>query len=166
MANPIIYREIRVDQKLIDKRLRKYCDGLLRRQRVSIASQWNVSIFHSRHFGDLTMHKHSGIGCSTLAICISLALLILILTPGPRVNPSVAPSEFGRAGGVIVQSSIKSGTNQFHGSAFEFARSSLFDASPNYRFQGASVAPVLPFKRNTFGGSIGGPILRNRLFIF
>ena len=83
-----------------------------------------------------------------------------------RVNTSVAPAEFGRAGGVIVQSSIKSGTNQFHGSAFEFARSSLFDASPNYRFQGAGVAPVLPFKRNTFGGSIGGPILRDRLFIF
>jgi hypothetical protein len=83
-----------------------------------------------------------------------------------RVNTSVAPAEFGRAGGAIVQSSIKSGTNSIHGSAFEFARSSLFDASPNYRFQGAGVAPVLPFKRNTFGGSVGGPILRDRLFLF
>ena len=83
-----------------------------------------------------------------------------------RVNTSVASAEFGRAGGAIVQTSIKSGTNQIHGSAFEFARSSLFDASPNYRFQGAGVAPVLPFKRNQFGGSLGGPIIRNRLFIF
>ncbi len=66
-----------------------------------------------------------------------------------RINTSVAPAEFGRAGGAIVQSSIKSGTNAIHGSAFEFARSSLFDASPNYQFQGAGAAPVLPFKRNT-----------------
>jgi len=83
-----------------------------------------------------------------------------------RINTSVAPAEFGRAGGAIVQSSIKSGTNAIHGSAFEFARSSLFDASPNYQFQGAGAAPVLPFKRNTFGGSLGGPILKDRLFIF
>lgn len=83
-----------------------------------------------------------------------------------RVNTSVAPAEFGRAGGAIVQSSIKSGTNSIHGSAFWFARSNLFDASPNYRFQGAGVAPVLPFKRNTFGGSLGGPLLKDRLFVF
>lgn len=83
-----------------------------------------------------------------------------------RVNTSTAPAEFGRAGGSIVQTSIKSGTNSVHGSAFLFSRSSLFDASPNYRFQGASVAPVLPFKRNSFGGSLGGPVLKNRLFLF
>jgi hypothetical protein len=83
-----------------------------------------------------------------------------------RVNTSTAPAEFGRAGGSIVQSSIKSGTNGIHGSAFEFARSSLFDASPNYRFQGAGVAPVLPFKRNTFGGSVGLPVIKDRLFLF
>lgn len=47
-----------------------------------------------------------------------------------RINTSTAPAEFGRAGGSIVQSSIKSGTNGLHGSAFWFARSSLFDASP------------------------------------
>src|SRR5206468_5483483 len=84
--------------KLIDKRLRKYCDGLLRRQRVSIASQWNVSIFHSRHFGDLTMHKQSGIGRSTLAICISFALLILILIPGTRL---IAQTDTGRIQGSV-----------------------------------------------------------------
>ena len=83
-----------------------------------------------------------------------------------RVNTSTAPAEFGRAGGSVVQTAIKSGTNQIHGSAFEFARSSLFDASPNYRFQGAGVAPVLPFKRNTFGGSAGLPILKDKLFLF
>ena len=83
-----------------------------------------------------------------------------------RVNTSTAPAEFGRAGGSVVQTAIKSGTNQIHGSAFEFARSSLFDANPNYQFQGASYAAPLPFKRNTFGGSLGAPILKDKLFIF
>ena len=83
-----------------------------------------------------------------------------------RVNTSTAPAEFGRAGGSVVQTAIKSGTNQIHGSAFEFARSSLFDASPNYRFQGAGAAPVLPFKRNTFGASLGVPIIKDKLFLF
>ena len=83
-----------------------------------------------------------------------------------RVNTSVAPAEFGRAGGAIVQTSIKSGTNQIHGSAFEFARSSLFDANPNYSFFGAAPAPALPFKRNEFGGSVGFPIFRDKLFLF
>ncbi len=83
-----------------------------------------------------------------------------------RVNTSVAPAEFGRAGGAIIQTSIKSGTNAIHGSAFEFARSSLFDANPNYSFFGAPPAAAQPFKRNEFGGSIGFPILRDKLFMF
>jgi hypothetical protein len=49
-----------------------------------------------------------------------------------RVTTSVAPAEFGRAGGAIIQTSIKSGTNQIHGSAFLFDRDQIFDASPNY----------------------------------
>jgi hypothetical protein len=83
-----------------------------------------------------------------------------------RVNTSVAPAEFGRAGGAIVQTSIKSGTNQIHGSAFWFARSSLFDANPNYSFFGSTPAAPQPFKRNEFGGSIGGPVIKDKLFLF
>ncbi|AFL87537.1 hypothetical protein Terro_1227 [Terriglobus roseus DSM 18391] len=83
-----------------------------------------------------------------------------------RVNTSTAPAEFGRAGGAIVQTSIKSGTNSIHGSAYWFSRSNLFDASPNYQFLGASKTAPLPFKRNTFGGAIGGPIIKDRLFLF
>jgi hypothetical protein len=83
-----------------------------------------------------------------------------------RVNTSTAPAEFGRAGGAIVQTSIKSGTNSIHGSAYWFGRSSLFDASPNYQFLGAGKSPVLPFKRNTFGGTLGGPVIKDRLFLF
>lgn len=83
-----------------------------------------------------------------------------------RINTSTAPAEFGRAGGAIVQSSTKSGTNAYHGSAYWLARSNLFDASPNYQFLGASPTPALPFKRNTFGGTLGGPIIKDKLFLF
>ncbi len=83
-----------------------------------------------------------------------------------RVNTSTAPAEFGQAGGSVVQSSIKSGSNQIHGSLFEFARNSAFDANPNYQFFGAPKAKALPFKRNQFGGSIGFPIIHDRLFLF
>ncbi len=80
-----------------------------------------------------------------------------------RVTNSVAPAEFGKAGGAIVQNSIKSGSNQFHGSAFLFDRDKIFDASPNY-FSPTTPAPS--FHRTQFGGSVGGPILHNRLFMF
>jgi hypothetical protein len=83
-----------------------------------------------------------------------------------KVDTSVAPAEYGRAGGAIVASSIKGGTNQIHGSAFEFYRSGNFDANPSYRFLGASPSPNPPFNRNQPGFSIGGPILRDRLFGF
>lgn len=80
-----------------------------------------------------------------------------------RVTSSVAPAEFGKAGGAIVQNSIRSGTNQFHGSAFVFDRDKIFDASPNY-FQPSTPAPS--FHRTQFGGSLGGPLWRDRLFMF
>ncbi len=83
-----------------------------------------------------------------------------------KVTTSVAPAEFGRAGGAIVQSSIRSGTNSIHGSAFEFARNAIFDANPNYSFLGAGQTAALPFRRNQFGGSAGLPIVKDHLFIF
>ena len=87
-----------------------------------------------------------------------------------RVNTSVAPAEFGRAGGGIVQTSLKSGTNSIHGSAFWFIRNSAFDANNAYFFPPTD--PVThavikaPFKRNQFGGTLGMPIFKNKLFIF
>jgi hypothetical protein len=83
-----------------------------------------------------------------------------------KIDTSIAPAQYGRAGGAIVASSIKSGTNQIHGSAFEFYRSSKFDANPNYQFLGASASPNPPFNRNQPGFSIGGPIIKNKLFGF
>ncbi len=83
-----------------------------------------------------------------------------------KVDTSVAPAQYGRAGGALVISSIKSGTNHVHGSAFEFNRSSKWQSNPNYRFLGAPETPTQPFNRNQFGGSAGLPILKNKLFIF
>jgi outer membrane receptor protein involved in Fe transport len=80
-----------------------------------------------------------------------------------RVETNVAPAEFGRAGGAIVNTSIKSGTNQIHGTAFEYLRNSALDATP---WSSQSNAKKLPFKQNQFGGTIGAPIIKNKFFIF
>ena len=81
-----------------------------------------------------------------------------------RVDTNIAPAELGRAGGGVVNTSYRSGTNQFHGSAFEFLRNSALDANNAY-FSATGTAKV-PFKRNQFGGTIGGPILKDKLFFF
>lgn len=83
-----------------------------------------------------------------------------------KLDTSVAPAEYGRAGGAIVASSIKSGTNAIHGSAFWFYRSGNFDANPSYRFLDAPASPNPPFNRNQPGFSIGGPLIKNKLFGF
>jgi len=69
-------------------------------------------------------------------------------------------AEYGNATGAIVSVETKSGTNQFHGSAFEYVRNGMFNAR-NY-----FAATTDSLKRNQFGGTVGGPILRNRLFFF
>jgi hypothetical protein len=83
-----------------------------------------------------------------------------------KVDTSVAPAQYGRAGGAIVVSSIKSGTNSFHGSAFEYYRSGKFDSNPYYQFLGAGPTPNPAYNRNQFGGDAGLPIIKNKLFIF
>ena len=80
-----------------------------------------------------------------------------------RVNTSDAAAEFGRAGGGVIQATIKSGSNQIHGSGFWFVRSGDVDANPNYF---SPTSKVMPFQKNQFGGTLGGPILKDKLFIF
>lgn len=77
-----------------------------------------------------------------------------------RVNTSVAPAEFGRGGGAIVQTSIKSGTNDIHGSAFLFRRSGFGEAHPF-----GTTGPI-SFRLGQFGGQVGAPIWKNKLFVF
>jgi Carboxypeptidase regulatory-like domain len=93
----------------------------------------------------------------------------IVVFPSPdavqefRVTTAVAPAEFGRAGGAIVNASIKSGTNQIHGTLFGYFRDQIFDASPNYF---APTTPNPAFQRKQFGFAAGGPILKDKLFIF
>jgi outer membrane receptor protein involved in Fe transport len=70
-------------------------------------------------------------------------------------------AEFGRAGGGVLSVVTKSGTNSFRGSAFEFHRDSALDARNFF-----DVAEPPEFVRNQFGGTLGGPVRRNRLFFF
>src|SRR4029077_7512970 len=70
-------------------------------------------------------------------------------------------AEYGKTAGGVVNAITRSGTNQFHGSAYEFIRNSAVDAR-NY-FDGPTVPP---FKRNQFGASAGGPIRKDKTFIF
>jgi hypothetical protein len=81
-----------------------------------------------------------------------------------RVTNSLAPAEFGRAGGVIIQAAVKSGTNQIHGSAFAFYRD-LGVGGASEQYFSPSV-PEAHYHRNQFGGTIGGPILKDKLFLF
>ncbi len=80
-----------------------------------------------------------------------------------RVQTSVAPAQYGRAGGALVVTTIKSGTNDIHGSAFEFNRNKQLNAEP---FFDSPHTPTPSFSRNQFGGTVGMPIIKNKLFIF
>lgn len=80
-----------------------------------------------------------------------------------RVQTSVAPAVYGRAGGALVLTSIKSGTNNLHGSAYWFNRNTNFNAR---NFFNAAPAAKPKYNRNQFGGTLGGPILKNKLFYF
>jgi hypothetical protein len=72
-------------------------------------------------------------------------------------------AEYGKTSGGVVNAITRSGTNDFHGSVYEFLRNSALDAK-NY-FESAG-APKAPFKRNQFGGALGGRIIPNRTFFF
>jgi hypothetical protein len=77
-----------------------------------------------------------------------------------KVQTSIPPAEFGRAGGAIVNTTLKSGSNEIHGAAFDFLRNSELDARATF------ASARNPFRRNQFGADIGAPIIRNKLFIF
>jgi hypothetical protein len=80
-------------------------------------------------------------------------------------------AEYGRNSGAVVNIAIKSGTNQFHGSAYDFLRNDNLDAR-NFFERCPASAPNCPgggkqeFRNNNFGGVLGGPIIKNRMFFF
>jgi hypothetical protein len=81
-----------------------------------------------------------------------------------KLQTSTYSAEFGRSMGGVVNIQIKSGSNQYSGSAFEFLRNDKFDA--NNWFNNRAGRPKPDFKQNQFGGTLGGPIIRDKTFFF
>ena len=79
-----------------------------------------------------------------------------------KVQTNMYTAEVGRTAGGVVNLITKSGTNSMHGSLFEFARNERFDARNFF----ATTGPKPDFSQHQFGGSLGGPIARNRTFFF
>lgn len=77
-----------------------------------------------------------------------------------RVNSTLYSADQGNGAGGQVNIVSKSGTNEFHGSVFEFVRNDIFDARNPFD------TSKQPFRLNQFGGNIGGPIVKNRTFFF
>src|SRR5258708_5508708 len=81
-----------------------------------------------------------------------------------KIQTNAYSAEFGRSAGALVNAVIRSGTNEIHGSVYEFLRNSELDAS-NFFANRASLKK--PFRqRNQFGVAAGGPIVKNKTFIF
>jgi hypothetical protein len=75
-------------------------------------------------------------------------------------------AQYGRTSGGVINAITKSGSNNFHGSVYEFFRNSALDARNYFDYDPNGNPYKAPFKRNQFGGSAGGPILKNHVFIF
>src|SRR5499427_2463492 len=80
------------------------------------------------------------------------------------VSTSNYTAEFGRAGGAVTNVVLKSGTNDFHGAAYEFNRISALAAVPF--FQNTAITPKASTTYNYYGGNVGGPIVKNKFFFF
>ena len=78
-----------------------------------------------------------------------------------KVQTNSYSAEFGRGNGAIMNAVIKSGTNDFHGNLYEFLRNDVFDANNAFNTFGRQ-----QYQQNQFGGTIGGPIVKSKLFFF
>ena len=84
-----------------------------------------------------------------------------------KLQTSNYSAEFGHAAGAVVNASIKSGTNNIHGSAWEYVRNNDLGVAPAPAWStGGTAQPVAPYHQNMFGATLGGPLLKNKLFVF
>lgn len=81
-----------------------------------------------------------------------------------RVETSNSSAEFGNVTGATVNATLKSGTNEFHGNVFEFLRNDAFDA--NAWANNRNRATKQKLRQSVFGGTLGGPIIKEKLFFF
>jgi hypothetical protein len=93
-----------------------------------------------------------------------------VLDPNPdaiaefRLLTSDYTAEYGRNGGGVISIVTKSGTNQIHGSLFEFLRNRDFDANDYFNNEAVPQLPRLDLKRNQYGATLGGPIVKDKAF--
>lgn len=91
---------------------------------------------------------------------------LAVMNPNPdaleefKVTTSNYDAEFGNVSGALMQAATKSGTNQYHGSLFEYLRNNYFNAADPFSHANP------PIRWNQFGGSAGGPIKKDKLFVF
>ena len=83
-----------------------------------------------------------------------------------RVISANAQAEFGNVNGGDVVALLKSGTNEWHGSAFDYMEDYLLDANTWANKDNAVIVPRNPYTQSIFGGTLGGPILKNKFFFF
>lgn len=84
-----------------------------------------------------------------------------------KVETNSLPAQYGDHASAAVNAITKSGGNSFHGDLFEFVRNYAFNAAPFFAYNSATGAkPTDTLKRNQFGGTIGGPIKRDKVFFF
>lgn len=81
-----------------------------------------------------------------------------------RVQTRTYSAEFGTSAGAVINATIKGGTNGFHGNVWEFLRNSKLDA--NSYFNNLNGVRRGQFSQNQFGGTIGGPVIKNKTFFF
>ncbi len=81
-----------------------------------------------------------------------------------RVETNMYSTQYGRSGGAVITAVTNSGTNAYHGSLYEYHRDKALDARPAFAAQPKSSLPNYLF--NQFGGSVGGPIVKNKAFFF
>jgi len=81
-----------------------------------------------------------------------------------KIQTRTYSAEFGNSAGAVVNATIKSGTNEYHGDLFEYFRNKVLDA--NSWINNATGQPRGGFTQNQFGGTIGGPIVKKKLFFF
>jgi hypothetical protein len=83
-----------------------------------------------------------------------------------KVLTANSPANYGNVNGGGVVSVLKSGTNSFHGSAYGYEQDQKFNANSYSNNQAIPKIPINPFSQNQFGGTLGGPILHDKLFFF
>jgi hypothetical protein len=83
-----------------------------------------------------------------------------------KLQQSNFSAEYGFSGASVVNMVTRSGGNSFHGSAYDFIRNTIGDANDWFSDRATPVVPIPPVHRHNFGGTIGGPVFKNKTFFF